>query len=191
MEEKKYHHGNLKQEMIKEGIKLVTTKGDSELSLRKIASICGVSASATYSHFKDKEELINEMKEYVTNEFYKILEDSVKDLNKGDFNTIINMGEAYVNFFIDNPTYFKFLFFSPYLKINLSLEEDNNTYPPFRLFREYALDLLSNVSDDKKKLILLTNMWATVQGISLLATSSNVVYAGNIREDLKRILTNS
>ena len=54
MEEKKYHHGNLKQEMIKEGIKLVTTKGDSELSLRKLASICGVSASATYSHFKDK-----------------------------------------------------------------------------------------------------------------------------------------
>lgn len=54
----KYHHGNLKKELIEEGIKLMNEVGESGLSLRKIAIRCGVSNAAPYAHFKSKEELL-------------------------------------------------------------------------------------------------------------------------------------
>ncbi len=41
--EKSYHHGNLKEELIKKGIELINEVGEDKLSLRKLAIICGVS----------------------------------------------------------------------------------------------------------------------------------------------------
>ena len=61
-----YHHGNLRQALIDAGIKLINENGEENLSLRKVAAACDVSHAAPYAHFKDKEELIDAIKENVT-----------------------------------------------------------------------------------------------------------------------------
>lgn len=54
----RYHHGDLKNALIKAGGEILAQEGVSALSLRKVAREAGVSHSAPYAHFKDKQALI-------------------------------------------------------------------------------------------------------------------------------------
>ena len=80
-QDKNYHHGNLRNDLIEAGIEIVSEKGEKELSLRKIAAKCNVSQAAPYAHFQSKEELINAIQEYITDEFLKILKQNFSDEN--------------------------------------------------------------------------------------------------------------
>ena len=61
-----YHHGNLREALTEAGIRIINESGEDALSLRKVASACDVSHAAPYAHFKDKDELIEEIKKSVT-----------------------------------------------------------------------------------------------------------------------------
>ena len=67
--EDKYHHGNLKPALIDAGIRIINKEGEQGLSLRKVAAACGVSHSAPYAHYKDKDELLSAIKSSVTAQF--------------------------------------------------------------------------------------------------------------------------
>src|SRR6185436_14087899 len=58
MPRKKYHHGDLKNALIKAGVEILSKEGIEGLSLRKVAQRAGVSHNAPYSHFPDKQSLI-------------------------------------------------------------------------------------------------------------------------------------
>ena len=73
-----YHHGNLRQALIDAGIKIINENGEENLSLRKVAAACGVSHAAPYAHFKDKDELIEAIKENVTERFMEKLVDAIE-----------------------------------------------------------------------------------------------------------------
>ena len=72
-----YHHGNLRQALIDAGIKIINENGEENLSLRKVAAACGVSHAAPYAHFKDKDELIEAIKDNVTEKFMEKLVEAV------------------------------------------------------------------------------------------------------------------
>jgi len=54
----KYHHGNLKQALIEAGQQILIENGINGLSLRETAKAAGVSHTAPYRHFTDKEALL-------------------------------------------------------------------------------------------------------------------------------------
>ncbi|MDP3180054.1 MAG: TetR/AcrR family transcriptional regulator [Spirochaetaceae bacterium] len=58
MPQKPYHHGDLKNALIKAGIDILATDGIDGLSLRKTAQKAGVSHAAPYAHFADKQALV-------------------------------------------------------------------------------------------------------------------------------------
>ena len=185
MPNKNYHHGNLKIALIEAGIEMINECGEAGLSLRKVAAKCNVSQAAPYAHFKNKEDLIHAMQQHVTEQFMQILEAAVKNEKKGSPEAILKMGEAYIHFFIEHPNYFRFLFFTPYLQIHLSLDNDEDVYPPYQLFREYAIALLEQTDVSRETMLRqMINMWATVQGVSLIATQENVTYSGDWKKDI-------
>lgn len=57
-ERKKYHHGNLQVELTNAATEMLNSGGIGALSLRKIAERVGVSRTAAYHHFKDKNDLL-------------------------------------------------------------------------------------------------------------------------------------
>ena len=59
---KSYHHGDLKNALIKAGADILSKEGVSALSLRKVAHKAGVSHAAPYAHFADKQALIAAMR---------------------------------------------------------------------------------------------------------------------------------
>ncbi len=56
-----YHHGDLKAAMIKAALQLVREKGPRGFTLNEASRTAGVSVSAPYNHFKDKDALLAEI----------------------------------------------------------------------------------------------------------------------------------
>lgn len=104
-----YHHGNLREALIREGLKSLQVDGVKTLSLRKLADRCGVSSAAPYAHFENKEALLDAMEEYVMVELTKDLKLTTQ-VNVGEGNLLLELGVSYVLFFFNNPTYFTTLF---------------------------------------------------------------------------------
>lgn len=175
----KYHHGNLKQALIDAGVKIINEEGEKGLSLRKVAAACGVSHSAPYAHFKDKEELLSAIKTSVTECFTQYLYDAVnRSKQQGVDYAIIEMGRSYVRFFVEHPDYYQFFFYNQKITVHLMVgEKHEEDYPPFlllkSLFSQYLEEKRIELSDDEKELELI-KLWSMVQGITSIACMENV-----------------
>lgn len=179
MTDKPYHHGDLRNSLIEAGIGLINQEGAKQLSLRKVAALCGVSQAAPYSHFQSKDDLLEAMRLYVIQRFMKVLEDSMQSCpDPNDSRRLVQMGKSYVLFFIRNPQYFSFLFSQHGMKVNLSLEDDGTeNFPPFQLMKTTAVPILKGMGIAKEKMEdAIISMWATVHGLASLATMENVHY---------------
>jgi AcrR family transcriptional regulator len=55
---KPYHHGDLKQALLDETARILRDEGEDALSLRSLATRLGVSRTAPYNHYKNKESLL-------------------------------------------------------------------------------------------------------------------------------------
>lgn len=177
MKNKPYHHGNLRNALIEAGIELINKEGKSNFSLRKVAALCGVSHTAPYSHFKNKEELLKAMQNYVTERFMQTLCNAVRDYPDADSpELLIRIGKSYVMFFIRNPQYFSFLFSQPCMELNLAMDDDGeNDFPPFRLFRSTAQRILTKMGMPENKIKdEIISMWALVHGLASIATMKYV-----------------
>src|SRR3546814_6352960 len=58
-----YHHGDLRAAVIAAGLKRLAEDAGGELGLRALARDVGVSATALYRHFPDKEALLDALAE--------------------------------------------------------------------------------------------------------------------------------
>ncbi|HBE77196.1 MAG TPA: TetR family transcriptional regulator [Firmicutes bacterium] len=174
-----YHHGDLKNSLIENGIELINQEGAKQFSLRKVAALCGVSQAAPYSHFRNKEDLLKAMRDYVIEQFMNILMKTIQSCpNQNDPVILVQMGKSYVMFFIQHPQYFTFLFSQSGVAINLSMKNDvTNNFPPFELFKTIAWPVLgeSGFPEAKRKDAIIS-MWATVHGLAAIATMKNVYY---------------
>ncbi len=171
-----YHHKDLRNALIETGIELVSTEGINAFSLRKVAAACGVSP-APYSHFQNKEELLNAMQIFITDRFSELLENTIEK-NSNDTELLKEMGIAYVSFFVENPSYFQFLYAQSNIKIDLSMSiPDNQNYKPFIIYKNIVGNLLeqTNYPKEKQNDIIIT-IWAFIHGVTALATMNNVSY---------------
>ena len=87
MSRKQYHHGNLKQEIIKESLLQLKLVGADELSFRTIAKNLGVVSSAPYNHFNSKRQLFSHLINIGTKIFIKKMNEEKQ--KKITFRTII------------------------------------------------------------------------------------------------------
>jgi len=53
-----YHHGDLRNSLVEEAVRLIEREGLDAFSLREVARRVGVSANAAYRHFEDKDALL-------------------------------------------------------------------------------------------------------------------------------------
>ncbi len=172
MDNKPYHHGDLRKALIENGIEFINQYGEEKLSLRKIAEKCGVSNAAPYAHFKDKDDFINAMQGYVMDSFMDSMTVCASEC-KDDTQILSELGVCYVMFFYHNPLYFDFLFSRKNIRIRLS--SDNNDIPPFELFRRTAEKVLGKIGISEKNIRYKTiAMWSLVHGLSALSAIPNI-----------------
>ena len=188
----KYHHGDLRNALIEESIKMINTSGEDSLSMRKLAEKCGVSMAAPYAHFKNKEEMINAIKEYVEESFTTYLETAISTCENDIEKKIITLGNAYITFFIDNPEYFTFLFSRGYIHVNLDFKStDEKVFKPFKILKDlctiYFAEKKPELSDYEKELEII-RIWASVQGLTSIIFMQNVKWSRNWKDEISKLL---
>lgn len=95
----KYHHGNLKEELILSACVMCETKGHDHMSLRSIAKEAKVSQTAPYRHFKTKEDLLAEVSKKGFEELMEVMHKAtshIKDMTPKE--KFLEMCLAYLNF---------------------------------------------------------------------------------------------
>lgn len=112
MSERGYHHGDLRRALIDAGLQMLREDGE-ELSLRALARRVGVSATAVYRHFPDKDALWQAL----AGEAFAILAEDQRTASAtagGGVEGFGATGAAYVRFALRNPALFRLVFAHPY-----------------------------------------------------------------------------
>jgi AcrR family transcriptional regulator len=110
MPQKKYHHGDLKNALIKAGVEILSKEGMEGLSLRQVAQRAGVSHSAPYAHFPDKQSLIAAISTEGFNQLYSELDAAVSAYPKNPKKQLQQGALAYLQFALKNTDTFKIMF---------------------------------------------------------------------------------
>lgn len=110
MTDKSYHHGDLRSALIEAG--MVSLRDGGELSLRALARAAGVSATAVYRHFPDKDALLKAL----AAEAFRILAADQRAASEAAGGGVAGFGAtgaAYVRFALGNPALFRLAFAHP------------------------------------------------------------------------------
>lgn len=104
-----YHHGDLKGALISVATEMIAAEGQTGFSLRKIAQQVGVSQTALYRHFANKEELFAAIAEQG---FLRLSEKSRQafDTHSDLIERTIEVGMAYLDFAAENPNLYRLMF---------------------------------------------------------------------------------
>lgn len=87
-----------------------------------------------------------------------------------------------IDFFMENPHYYQFLFYYANVSIDLDRENEKN-FPPFALFREAVYDMFRSIGVPREEYTKnLIALWAMAHGVVSLLTNQNITYSGDWRE---------
>jgi AcrR family transcriptional regulator len=103
---KSYHHGNLAHDIVQTAVVLIEKQGIEHLSLRHAAALCGVSATAVYRHFANKEDLLLAC----ATEGEARLARAMRQPTKGLRRELEQIGIGYLKFAYKHPKLFAFMF---------------------------------------------------------------------------------
>jgi AcrR family transcriptional regulator len=165
----RYHHGNLRRALIDEAVRTMRTSGVGALTLRGAGAALGVSRTALYRHFADKDALLAA----VAREGFvglKAALDAARGRAPRLADQLTEMGFAYVRFAIDNPAHYRVMFggFVERCKEEPGLIADAGA--AFQALVDAIADLQGARlirQDDPRQLARF--VWATVHGIAMLA----------------------
>ncbi len=107
-----YHHGDLRAALIEAGLRLLAERTADDLSLREVARMAGVSATAVYRHFPDKAALMAALAREGLDRL-AAAQHAAFDAAGGGADGFAATGRAYVRFALANPALFRLVFSSP------------------------------------------------------------------------------
>ncbi|MFT5520207.1 MAG: AcrR family transcriptional regulator [Enterobacterales bacterium] len=180
-----YHHGDLQQKLLDEATLMIEESGIEGLSLRKLALRAGVSRTAPYHHFKDKNELL-----------CAIAENGYKIRNVQALAILNNKNQSvrekfhffvhdYVQFAYENQELYELMFGRAIWKQQNSTQALRDVaYPCF----QHQLDMTKNwqenglIKSDENTLRLAQVIWGTVHGIAKLLIDGIYTQTSQVEE---------
>jgi AcrR family transcriptional regulator len=100
-----YHHGDLKNALVETALRMLESEPLEALSLRKIAREVGVSPTAAYNHFANKEDLLASAKLEATKRFQHFAADALSSKDEPE-DKIEAFSLGYFNFARQYPALF-------------------------------------------------------------------------------------
>jgi AcrR family transcriptional regulator len=101
---------DVEQAILEAARDILAVGGLDALSMRLVAERVGVSATAIYHYFENKDQLVRRVVEYGFQRFGAYLEEAAARHPKGSLERVRSLGEAYLQFALENQSYFRVLF---------------------------------------------------------------------------------
>ncbi|MGC5615615.1 TetR/AcrR family transcriptional regulator [Georgenia sp. Z1491] len=161
-----YHHGDLRRAVIDEALRIISSSGPEQLSLRAIAAAIGVSHTAPRHHFGSRDGLLTA----IATEGFDGLADALIATREGG-GTFLDVGVSYVGYGTSHPAHFAVMF-AP----DLLLEDPELARASGRAFGELrsgveALGADGRVEDAHAAVVA---GWSLVHGLTTLALTGNL-----------------
>ncbi len=184
-----YHHGNLRQALLDHAVELARSGGPDAVVLRDVQRAAGVSNSAAYRHYADRQALLAAVQIYAMTLLGESMQEELAKLpNRGpkDKRALARLrvvGQAYVDFALAEPGLFRTAFAPD------GLSHTDTTVSPER----HPFMILSGCIDDLVATGVLAAgrrdgldeaAWAAVHGLSVLFIDGGLTAADPARKQL-------
>ena len=165
-----YHHGDLRQVLLDEAAAILRSEGPPALSMRKLADRVGVSRTAPYHHFEDKQALLCAIGEEGFRRFHGFFHGLSlnQSLSRADFESFV---KNYVRFAVDNAEYYNLMFGSElWSSAELTEALKHEAHQAFQFYvnmvRRWHADGLTDAAIEPLRFAQVT--WSTLHGMSRL-----------------------
>lgn len=166
----RYHHGDLRSALVSEGLRLLAESDAEHLSLREIARNVGVSPTAVYRHFPDKQALLTALAVEGGAQLAQrqLAAHEAAGGGRAGFDAT---GRIYVRFALDNPALFRLMV--------ARTREGAEIYPEMEggglglLRRNIAALAPPGTSEDMQRVRAIRS-WAIVHGLAMLMLDGQV-----------------
>ena len=164
-----YHHGNLKEALLRAALELMAQKGPAGFTFAEAARWAGVSPAAPYRHFRDRDELLASIALRGFSQFEAALA-RAWDAGRPDvFIALDRLGKAYLGFARSEPAYYSAMFEAGIpLATNPELREAGDR--AFAVLREAAEKLCAYTPARNRPpaLMVALHIWAMSHGVASL-----------------------
>ena len=146
---------------------LLAEGGLERLSMRAVAQRAGVSATAIYHYFANKQDLVERVVELGYHRFDEHLKNSIAAHPVGSLERLTALGEAYIQFAIDNRQHFQVIFTTD--TTHPKAIEDLPAHGGYNLLNDCVRDAMASgaIKPGDPDLISLY-LWSLVHGVVTL-----------------------
>jgi len=164
-----YHHGNLREALIKAALDLISEKGPAGFTFAEAARVAGVSPAAPYRHFRDRDALIADVARQGFQAFTNALESAWDGGKPNPRAAFERVGRAYLHFARTEPAYFSAMFESGLAGADypeMALEGDR----ALGILRTACEALVETMPKDKRPpaMMMALHIWSLSHGIASL-----------------------
>jgi AcrR family transcriptional regulator len=174
----RYHHGDLRRALLQAAVRTIQRHGVEGLTLRAVGEDLGVSRSALYRHFADKDALLTAVAAEGFRAFRLSLTEAWEAAGKGrpGFEA---MGLAYVRFALDNPLSYRVMFGGGFKRDASDPDLTREGDGAFQVLVDSIVEMQQAglVRRDDPSL-LAGFIWAEVHGIATLAIDGALLESG-------------
>ena len=163
-----YHHGNLKEALIRAALELIAQKGPAGFTFAEAARWAGVSPAAPYRHFRDRDELLANVARRGFEEFEQVLARAWDSGRPDPMSALDRLGKAYLSFARKEPAYYSAMFeggVSPQVAPDL----DSCGERAFAILRAAAEAVIATLpTKAPPALMVALHIWAMSHGVASL-----------------------
>ena len=188
----RYHHGDLPRALLREAVHTIQRHGVEALTLRDIGDRLGVSRTALYRHFANKQALLTS----VAGEGFRTLRRELDEAwtaggrGAAGFDA---MGHAYVRFAVRHPSHYRVMF-GGYLSSahRQSVDDERPGSDPGESMDAFGVLVAAIVEQQRRRIVrqddpqrLAMYIWSVVHGVAMLALD-RILESPEQIEDLTR-----
>jgi AcrR family transcriptional regulator len=164
-----YHHGNLKEALIRAALELIAQKGPAGFTFAEAARWAGVSPAAPYRHYRDRDELISDVAKQGFVRFEQALLRAWDEGRPKPSAAFDRMGKAYLQFARTEPAYYSAMFEAGIpLDGNPELREAGDR--AFNVLRQATEMMIATMPAKNRPPVMMMalHIWALSHGVASL-----------------------
>jgi AcrR family transcriptional regulator len=164
-----YHHGNLREALIRAALELIAKKGPAGFTFAEAARWAGVSPAAPYRHFRDRDELLADVARRGFEQFATALERAWDNGKPEPFAAFERVGKAYLEFARTEPSYYSAMFEAG-VPLEISAELSAAGDRAFGVIRTASEKLIERMPAARRPpaLMMALHVWSLAHGIASL-----------------------
>lgn len=180
-----YHHGDLRATLVKVATARLSAHGIDSLSLRKLAEDAGVSRSAPYHHFKDKNALLSAIAAQGFSQWHDTARHIFEQSDVPARERFRQFVHQYIRYAADNPQLYELMFGRTiWQEQSATSDLKEVAYPCFQfqvsMTRYWQEQRLLPAGHDTLRLAQVT--WGTLHGIARLLIDGIYAHSSHIDE---------